>query len=78
VTGDQGFINANTFEFLRVWGAGVGVDFAAPAAYQVGQEAFGILYNHFSDLQFQTEAPLYQMGIQNVTGVHNAFTEVSV
>jgi hypothetical protein len=78
VTGNHGFINANTFEFLRVWGAAVCIDFAVVAGYQRGEEDFGILYNYFSDLQFQSEAPRFQAGIQNVTGVHNAFTEVNV
>jgi hypothetical protein len=78
VTGDHGFINSNTFEFLRVWGAGVGVDFSVVAGYQLGDENFGILYNYFVDLNFQSEAARYQMGVQHVTGVHNAFTEVNV
>jgi hypothetical protein len=78
VTGNHGFINANTFEFLRVWGAGVGIDFSIVAGYQLGEEDFGILYNHFVDLDFQSEATRYQAGVQNVTGVHNAFTEVNV
>lgn len=78
VTGDHGFINANTFEFLRVWGAGVAIDFSITSGYQLGEEDFGILYNHFFDLQFQSEAARYQAGIQNVTGVHNTFSEVNV
>lgn len=78
VTGNHGFINANTFEFLRVWGAAVAVDFAVVAGYQLGEEDFGILYNYFSNVQFQTEAARYQAGIQNVTGVGNAFIETSV
>jgi hypothetical protein len=78
VTGDHGFVNANRFEFLRVWGAAVGVDFSVVPGYQLGQETFGILYNYFSNLQFQSEASRYQVGIQSVTGVHNAFTEVNV
>jgi hypothetical protein len=78
VTGSHGFINANTFEFLRVWGAAVAVDFSVVPGYQLGEEDFGILYNSFSRLQFQTEAARYQAGIQNVTGVGNMFTETSV
>jgi hypothetical protein len=78
VTGNHGFINANTFEFLRVWGAGVAIDFSVIPEYQVGQENFGILYNLFFDLNYQTEATRYQAGVQNVTGVHNTFTEVNI
>jgi hypothetical protein len=78
VTGDHGFINANTFELLRVWGAGVAVDFSVVPGYQVGEEDFGILYNLFFDLNYQTEAARYQAGIQNVTGVHNTFNEVNI
>jgi hypothetical protein len=78
VTGNHGFINANTFDFLRVWGAAVAIDFSVIAGYQLGEEDFGILYNAFLNLQFQTEAARYQAGIQNVTGVGNAFTDTSV
>jgi hypothetical protein len=78
VTGDHGFINANTFESLRVWGAAVGIDFSVLPGYQTGKETFGILYNYFADLNFQSEAARYQSGVQNVTGVHNTFTEVNV
>jgi len=78
VTGDHGFINSNTFEFLRVWGAAIALDFSVVSGYQLGEEDFGILYNRFSDLHFQSEAARYQAGIQNVTGVHNTFNEVKI
>lgn len=78
VTGNRGFINSNTFEFLRVWGAGVAIDFSVVPSYQVGEEDMGILYNLFFDLHFQSEADLYQAGIRNVTGVHNTFNEVKI
>jgi hypothetical protein len=42
----------------------VGVDFSVVPGYQLGQETFGILYNYFSNLQFQSEASRYQVGIQ--------------
>lgn len=78
VTGDHGFITSNTFEFLRIWGAGVAIDFSIVAGYQTGQENFGTLYNHFFDLHFESEAARYEAGIQNVTGVHNTFSEVKI
>ncbi|HZI75728.1 MAG TPA: hypothetical protein VFD73_17240, partial [Gemmatimonadales bacterium] len=37
VTGDHGFINSNTFEFLRVWGAAVAIDFSVVPGYQLAR-----------------------------------------
>lgn len=79
VTGNKGFINANTFEFLRIWGAGVYVEFSVIPEYQLGEEDFGILYNLFFDLNCQTEEGInpFRAGIQDVSGVHNTFSEVN-
>src|SRR5205823_1881798 len=77
VSGKKGFINSNTFQFLRVWGARVAIDFSVVSEYKRGVEDFGILYNHFLDLHFQSDGS-YVAGVRDVSGVHNTFNEVKV
>jgi hypothetical protein len=88
VTALKGFINANRFESIRFDSPTIGIKFSVPTTdpggYKVGEEDFGILYNSFSDLQFQSDTgrpgvpPRYNVGIQEVTGVGNTFIATSV
>src|SRR5690242_20389073 len=77
VTTSNSFISSNTFEFLRMWGCEAFVDFQIDPPYQPGQQNFGIIGNHFSDLQCQASAAT-QAGVRNITGWHNSFVETKV
>jgi hypothetical protein len=77
VTTSNSFINSNTFEFLRMWDCEAFVDFQIDPSYQPGQQNFGIIGNHFFDLQCQSTA-VTMAGIRNITGWHNSFVETKV
>lgn len=81
VDGVQGYINSNTFEFLRLWGNRNFVNFQlADLQYEHGSP---LSYNLFSDLQCQCQGPgdspiQTEVGINSVAGYHNTFFEVKV
>jgi hypothetical protein len=53
VEGNSGFINANSFQFLKMWTCNTFIEFdTLPAAgYDFGSENQGIFRNHFNNLQ---------------------------
>jgi hypothetical protein len=80
-TGDpHSFVTSNKFDFLRFYQTKVTVDFQVFSGYALGEEAGGIHYNNFVDIQSEAshDPATYIMGIQNVTGVHNTFTAVNI
>jgi hypothetical protein len=77
VDGSKGFINSNTFQFLRMWGNQTFVDFEIGPPYVAGEEDFGILGNLFFDLQCEVDSTT-SAGTHNITGFHNTFLEVKV
>lgn len=77
VEGEQGFINSNTFQFLRLWGHRYFIQFEILPAYRAGQQDFGIVNNLFSDLHCQSGLRT-SIGLHNIAGFHNTFFEVKV
>jgi hypothetical protein len=79
VDSNNGFINDNTFQFLRMVEQVIFVDFTIDPStnYQVGEEDFGILFNHFFDLRCQAGTTTTH-GIKDIAGVHNTFLETQV
>jgi hypothetical protein len=82
VDGRGGYINSNTFEFLRLWACRNFVDFqqTLPATSYLHPPIWG---NTFWDLQCQCQAgsasPVQTtIGINRIAGIHNTFAEVKV
>lgn len=82
VDGKGGYVNSNTFDFLRLWACRTFVDFqqVLPSGSYVHPPLWG---NVFHDLQCQCQAPSASpvqttVGINNVAGIHNSFIEVKV
>jgi len=80
VDGAGGYINSNTFEFLRLWACRKFVEFALPLDQY---EYTPIWANTFTDLQCECQAPgdspvQTEVGVDNVCGNHNTFFDVKV
>jgi hypothetical protein len=77
VSGTPDFINANRFEFLRMWTCERFVSFRIDPPYQAGQQNLGIVSNTFTQLECQSNRAL-TVGVDAVTGAYNTFFEVKV
>jgi hypothetical protein len=87
VSGQKGYINSNTFEFLRLWAGRTFIQFNLSENRQVVQGNSPIMSNLFSNIHCECQAadadPQHpyvqtQIGIANVVGEKNTFFEVNV
>lgn len=79
VEGNSGFINANTFEFLKMWTCNTFIEFdTLPVAqYVFGSQNQGIFQNHFNNLQCQT-GNMIIFGIKDIQHIGNIFIDVNI
>ena len=72
-----GWINGNSFEFLKMWRNNVFIDFVMDGAYRAGTQITGIHRNRFINLECQS-GPNTIHGIRNIRHFGNAFVGVNV
>lgn len=81
VDGSQGFVNANSFQFLKMCQNNIFIDFSMRQdledKYLPGEEFFGIHRNHFENLECQSSANTI-CGVQNIRHVGNTFIDVKI
>jgi hypothetical protein len=81
VDGQQGFVNANSFQFLKMCQNNIFIDFDMRQdledKYGRGDETFGIHRNHFENLECQSGTNTI-CGVQNIRHVGNTFIDVKV
>ena len=77
VSGQLDFINANRFEFLRMWHCRRFVSFQIDPPYQAGQQNLGIIGNTFEELECQSDGNL-AVGIDGISGAYNSFFDVRI
>jgi len=85
VTGPGGWINSNSFQSVKMYSCGVFIDFAIPDGFyphpQPGQGANGQLgmhFNHFDDVQCQSQNGITVAGVQNIRHIGNMFVDVKI
>jgi hypothetical protein len=84
ITGPGGWINGNAFQSAKMFGCGVFIDFDIPDNFYPhpipgnGAEGrLGIHYNHFDDVQCQSDASV-SVGIRNIRHIGNMFVDVKI
>ena len=76
VDGSNGWINANSFQFLKMWRNNIFIDFDMTVPWPGGQ-VVGIYRNHFQNIECQSGSNT-RHGVRNIRHRSNMFIDVKI